>query len=49
MGDVPIALEAMYYRGEQILLGWAQERLAFLYEALLPRPDQNPFETLQLG
>jgi hypothetical protein len=41
--------EPRYYRGEQILLGWTQERLASLYEALLPRPDQEPFETLQLG
>lgn len=46
---VLVETEARYYRGEQILLGWAQERLASLYEALLPRPDQSPFETLQLG
>ena len=46
---VLVETEARYYRGEQILLGWGQERLASLYEALLPRPDQNPFETLQLG
>ena len=41
--------EARYYRGEQILLGWAQDKLASLYAALLPRPDESPFETLQLG
>lgn len=46
---VLVDTEARYYRGEEILLGWAQERLASLYAALLPRPEQNPFETLQLG
>ena len=46
---VLVETEVRCYRGEQILLGWAQESLASLYEALLPRPDQSPFETLQLG
>ena len=46
---VLVETERRYYRGEGVLLGWTQERLASLYEALLPRPDKRPFETPQLG
>ncbi|HEY7113015.1 MAG TPA: hypothetical protein VIA45_08785 [Thermoanaerobaculia bacterium] len=37
------------YRGEGILLGWSQDRLAAAYRALRPSSDEPPVETLQLG
>src|SRR5262245_40688761 len=30
-----------YYRGEGVLLGWTQERLATLYAALLPEEEES--------
>ena len=37
-------------RGDGLFLGWPQERLAEVYDALLQRDDEEPpFETLQLG
>jgi hypothetical protein len=38
-----------YYRGEGIFLGWAQERLAAVHDALLPKCDEPPFDMPQLG
>ena len=38
-----------HYRGEGLFLGWAQERLAALHDALLPKSDESPFELPQLG
>ena len=41
--------EQTLYRGEGIFLGWAQERLAFAYQALLPGSEADGFEVPQLG
>ena len=38
-----------YHRGEGILLGWTQEQLASLYEALRPGTGAEPHDSLQLG
>jgi hypothetical protein len=38
-----------YHRGEGLFLGWPQDTLAALYEALRPRADDASFETPQLG
>jgi hypothetical protein len=38
-----------FYRGEGILLGWAQDRLASAYRALLPEDGEPTFELHQLG
>jgi hypothetical protein len=38
-----------YYRGEGQFLGWAQERLAALHDALRPRSDQPSIDLPQLG
>ncbi len=37
------------YRGEGILLGWPQDRLAAAYAALRPLSDEPDMETLQMG
>ena len=37
------------YRGDGVFLGWPQERLAAAYNALLPRPESDGFETQQMG
>lgn len=37
------------YRGDGVCLGWAQERLATAYAALLPRDDAPALEFMQLG
>jgi hypothetical protein len=37
------------YRGEGILLGWPQDRLAAAYAALRPVSDEPEVETLQMG
>ncbi len=37
------------YRGDGVFLGWAQERMAAAYTALLPKPETETFETQQLG
>jgi hypothetical protein len=40
------------HRGDGFFLGWPQEQLAAVYEALLhdgETSDEPPFETLQLG
>ena len=37
------------YRGDGIFLGWAQERMAAAYRALIPQPEHDGFETQQLG
>ena len=36
-------------RGDGIFLGWTQERLGRAYDALAPRDDTPPMQTLQLG
>ena len=36
-------------RGDGIVLGWTQERLAGAYDALAPRDDTTAPEMLQLG
>jgi len=38
-----------YRRGEGLFLGWTQETLASLYDALLPKTSEAPQEPLQLG
>jgi hypothetical protein len=38
-----------YYRGEGVFLGWTQEELAAVHDALLRRSDEPPFELPQLG
>lgn len=38
-----------YHRGEGLFLGWPQDSLAALYEALRPRADDAPLDTPQLG
>lgn len=38
-----------YHRGEGLFLGWPQDTLAALYEALRPPADDASFETPQLG
>lgn len=40
---------ATCYRGEGVLLGWPQEALSAVYQALLPRPDGSTDDLLQLG
>jgi hypothetical protein len=37
------------YRGEGVFLGWAPDRLAAAYTALLPEPDADGFELQQMG
>jgi hypothetical protein len=37
------------YRGDGVFLGWSGERLAAAYEALRPKPEEDRFETQQLG
>lgn len=37
------------FRGDGLFLGWSQARLRCAYDALKPRDDSPPFETLQLG
>ena len=37
------------YRGEGVFLGWAPDRLAAAYAALLPEPDVDGFELQQMG
>ena len=46
---VQASSQESYYRGEGLFLGWAQERLAAVHDALLPRSDEPPFEVPQLG
>ena len=41
--------EAPIYRGEGVLLGWDQERLAAAYAALRPGADEPPLELMQMG
>lgn len=48
-GKGAIVLADPHYRGEGILLGWDQPRLAALYSALLPPDEPPPQEHLQLG
>ena len=38
-----------HYRGEGVFLGWAQDRLASAYAALVPRGEEPPLESNQLG
>lgn len=38
-----------FYRGDGIFLGWPQERMAAAYRALLPKNEEERFETQQLG
>ncbi len=38
-----------FRRGEGIFLGWTQEKLASLYDALLPKTSEAPPDPLQLG
>jgi len=38
-----------HYRGDGVLLGWSQERLAKAYAALLPQAADESNDTLQLG
>lgn len=42
-------LQETYHRGEGLFLGWPQERLASLYEALRPHASEPAFEPPQLG
>jgi hypothetical protein len=37
------------YRGDGVLLGWPQARLAEAYETLRPRPQDSEPEPMQLG
>ena len=37
------------HRGEGLFLGWPQDRLAALYQAVRPRADDAPADTPQLG
>jgi len=37
------------FRGDGLFLGWDQARLRGAYDALKPRDESPPFETLQLG
>jgi len=38
-----------YYRGEGLFLGWPQERLAAVHDALGPRSEEPGFDLPQLG
>ncbi len=38
-----------FYRGDGIFLGWAQERMAAAYRALRPEPEDDGFQTQQMG
>ncbi len=38
-----------WYRGEGVLLGWPQDALAAVYQALLPQPDGSTDDRPQLG
>lgn len=38
-----------YYRGEGLFLGWAQDRLAAVHDAMLPKSDESSFDMPQLG
>ena len=44
-----VSPEESYYRGEGLFLGWPQDKLAAVHEALLPPSDEPPFEVPQLG
>jgi hypothetical protein len=46
---VELSRDETFYRGEGIFLGWRQERLAAAYRALLPKPEEDGFQTQQLG
>jgi hypothetical protein len=46
---VEVAPEETFYRGDSVFLGWTQERLAAAYRALLPKPESDGFEMLQMG
>jgi len=38
-----------FFRGDGVCLGWAQERLAAAYAALVPREQAEVFDLPQLG
>ena len=42
-------LDSMFYRGDGVFLGWPQEQLARVYEALNVAEDGPRFELSQLG
>jgi hypothetical protein len=46
---VEVSPQESYYRGEGLFLGWPQERLAAVQEALRPRADDSGPDLLQLG
>jgi hypothetical protein len=39
----------VYYRGEGAFLGWPQQKLATVYQALLPQASDESLEMPQLG
>lgn len=46
---IELTADRSLYRGEGMLLGWSQERLAATYQAVRAEPDEPPFELNQLG
>jgi hypothetical protein len=46
---VDLSSGGVIHRGEGIFLGWAEERLAAGYAALMPPEEPEPPPTLQLG
>ena len=46
---VEISETETFYRGEGVFLGWPQDRLASAFGALRPVPEDDGFESLQLG
>ncbi|SRR5712691_1181674 len=47
--SVEVSPQESHYRGEGLFLGWTQERLAAVHDALLPKSDEPPFDMPQLG
>jgi hypothetical protein len=46
---VELSPENALFRGDGVFLGWSQDRLASVYEALAPRDEAAAPETQQLG
>jgi hypothetical protein len=46
---IEVSPQESHYRGEGLFLGWTQERLAAVHDALWPRSDEPGFDLPQLG
>jgi hypothetical protein len=46
---VELSPENALFRGDGVFLGWSQDRLASVFEALAPRDEAGAPETQQLG